>query len=277
MWVAQQAVLISPLPRTFHLTRNFLELNTHNYDRKLSKIGYEYFRCLLGNQRKHRAEAFEGIDPELKERLIVESSWVPLLHPYHGQKYYYNYATNAYSLYPQGEVQNQRQSQEFDALAALRAFLEQQKVDCEALLQPAKLGVKKNKAVPLPAEFSLAHAHAQRPRSSSAYHKALDYSSQQLLLSQRRAKRRENEHKLSGIFQVGKPTVVSKHKHRLARLPGSAASSSSLALASTRCASGIASHEKTPLRRHMIRNASNFEATSFRAACKDLLHKNLTH
>ncbi len=49
MWIAQQAVLVSPLPRTFQLTRNFLQLNTHHYDRKLSKFGYEYFRCLLGS------------------------------------------------------------------------------------------------------------------------------------------------------------------------------------------------------------------------------------
>ena len=127
MWIAQQAVLVSPLPRTFQLTRNFLQLNTHHYDRKLSKIGYEYFRCLLGAQRNLRSQAFQCLDPEQKEDFIVRNSWVPLLHPHSFEKFFYNFATDEYSLYPYLEASTSSslkpKSSKEDGLAALRAFL----------------------------------------------------------------------------------------------------------------------------------------------------------
>ena len=69
MWIAQQALLISPLPKTMKLQRNFIELNMASYDRKLTKIGYEYFICLLNSQRSQRENYFKGLSVRYSKNL----------------------------------------------------------------------------------------------------------------------------------------------------------------------------------------------------------------
>lgn len=78
---------------------------------------------------------------------------------------------------------------------------------------------------------------------------------------------------------MGKPVVASKFKDRLARLPQSSHSLHSL-IASTHFSSGLHSKDKTPSKRGLSSSrhaaAYRYEQPSFKTACKELLHKNLS-
>ena len=74
--------------------------------------------------------------------------------------------------------------------------------------------------------------------------------------------------------------MASKFKNRLARLPNSSESLHSL-VASTHFSSGPQSKDKTPMRRPhpsqaRLAGSYRYEQPSFKTACKELLHKNLS-